>query len=167
MHPNDSRPVDAKRLGLTWEFMDRIAHVCYFPTGMHVMRTMLGVTNWDKRIYQMGRDWLVSQTHLNEGTISTYVQYFVRDGLLTETISKKEVQFEKHRQNYKFNIPDKPILDCRLWLPHAHNKHHNEKLAETFALMSDKSPLGGVIQLGKIPEVTDPWAIEQSYFSPF
>jgi len=167
VNPNNSRPEGAKRLGFQWEYMDQIQYVCYTSSYMNIMRAMLNVTNWDKRIYQMGRSWLAQQTHIHENTVSTYVQGFVRDGLLTETISRDEVHFQKHRQNYVFNLPKKPILDCRLWLPHAKNEHHDSERAAKFAFKERDQADMDIIQLGDAPEVTDPWEDFQSPDSPF
>ena len=167
VNPNNSRPEGARRLGFQWEFMDQIQYVCYTSSYMNIMRTMLNVTNWDKRIYQMGRSWLAQQTHSCEATVSTYVQDFVRDGLLTETISHDEVHFQKHRQNYVFNIPKQPILDCRLWLPHINNAHHSPGRAAKFAFKESNQAVVDIIQLGDLPEVTDPWEDFQSPDSPF
>jgi hypothetical protein len=160
-NPNNSRPEDAKRLGFTWEFMDRIRFVCYTPGSMNVMRTMLGVTNWDKRLYQMGRAWLASQTHLKDTTVSTLIQEFVRDGLLTELISENEVHFEKHRQNYRFNLPPQPILDCRNWYPHAKNKHHDLERAVKFSFKLEAG------KLEAFPDETNDWSSDTTGWSPF
>ena len=168
VNPNNSRPEGAKRLGFQWEFMDQILYVCYTPSYMNIMRAMLNVTNWNLRIYQMGRKHLSQQTHLSEATVSTCIQDFVQDGLLSETISRTEVQFMKHRQNYRFNIPSEVILDCRNWFPHAKSEHHSDYWAEKFCYKPDSNlPPKEIIRLGVLPEVTDPWEDFQSPDSPF
>ena len=162
LHPNESRPAGTEYENFSLEFMWRIKHVCYTPGQMSVLREMTVITTWKNRYFSRGRDYLVQQTHLEKGSVSTFIQVAVRDGLLKELINRGEVFSEKHRQNYAFLLPEKVILDCRNWFPHAASKEHSSKRAEQFAYKYPQRPAGEIIQLGDAPEVTDPWEDFQS-----
>lgn len=167
VHPNESRPEGTEYKNFSLEFMWRIKHVCYTPGLISVLREMTVVTTWRDRYFSRGRDYLVQQTHLEEGSVSTFIQVAHRDGLLKELISRGEVLGEKHRQNYAFLLPKESILDCRNWFPHAASKEHSPVRAEKFAYKYPQNAPGEIIQLGDVPEVTDPWEGFQPTSSPF
>ena len=167
VHPNETRPADTEYKNFSLEFMWRIKHVCYTPGQMSVLREMTAVTTWRDKYFSRGREYLVQQTHLERGSVSSFIQVAVRDGLLKELISRGEVFGEKHRQNYAFLLPNATILDCRNWFPHANSKEHSAERAEKFAFSSDEQLMAEVIPLAGLPEVTDPWANIQPRISPF
>ncbi len=166
-NPNETRPELTTYKNFSLELGYRLQHVCYQPTAFHILKEMALQTNWQNRFYQRGRDFLVMQTHFDGGTISGYVQDYVRDGILTELIPKSEVINQKHRQNFRFNLPNSIILNCSEWFPHASNGHHNFKRAEKWKYREKPVDIKHSIGLAPPPAWTPYWEDDDPVNIPF